>query len=158
MAKILIAYFSHWGHTREMAKIIQTMTEGDLFEIRTDHYYPFEHDPCSMQAHEEQLKGYRPPLSTKVQDFGRYDIVMIGHPIWWYREPMIIQSFWKAYDFSGKIVIPFCTSGDTGIENTEMDTKNALPRSIVKQGLRLGSYDMNQKTIRNWLRKDGVLQ
>lgn len=158
MTNVLIAYFSHWGHTREMAQVIQKLTGGDLFEIKTDHYYPFDHDPCSMRAHQEQLDDYRPKLSSHIEDMDQYDTVFIGHPIWWYREPMVIKSFWEAYDFSGKTVIPFCTSGDVGIANTEADTKKALSNSMVKKGLRLGTYNINSKIIEQWLKEDGVIE
>lgn len=157
-SKILVAYFSHWGHSKQFAEKIADLTGGDLFEIQTSRFYPQDHDPCSIQAHDEQLKDYRPALTSQVDNFNAYDTIFTGHPIWWYREPMVIRSFWDAYDFSGKTVIPFCTSGDVGIENTEADTKKYLPKATVKTGLRLGTHDVNSSTIqiKNWLKQDGV--
>lgn len=157
--KILIAYFSHWGHSREFAEVIQKLTGGDLFEIKTSQFYPAEHDPCSIQAHKEQLADYRPELANQVSDMNQYDTVFIGHPIWWYREPMVIRSFWEAYNFSGKTVIPFATSGDVGIENTEKDMKEFLPTANVKTGLRLATHAVASSSaqIEEWLKKDGVI-
>lgn len=86
-SKILIAYFSHWGHTKQFAKEIQKITGGDLFKIKTDHFYPEEHDPCSMQAHQEQIDDFRPKLTSHVKNIDQYNTIFIGHPIWWYREP-----------------------------------------------------------------------
>lgn len=158
-SNILIAYFSHWGHSKAFAKAIQQLTGGDLFEIQTDTFYPEPHDPCSIQAHKEQLADFRPQLTSHVENMDQYDTAFIGHPIWWYREPMAIRSFWESYDFTGKKVIPFCTSGDVGIENTEKDTKKWLPTAYVKPGLRLGTHDVDSSTaeIKEWLKKDEVL-
>lgn len=151
--KILIAYFSHWGHTKQFAQMIGQLTGGDLFEIKTDHYYPLEHDHCSAQAHQEQLDDYRPHLINHVSNMKQYDVVFIGHPIWWYREPMVIRSFWEEYDFSNKIIVPFCTSGDVDVTNTEKDAKKYLANSIIKKGLRLGSDDVqnSKQEITAWL-------
>lgn len=157
--KILIAYFSHWGHTKQFAQLIQKITGGDLFKITTDHFYPQEHDPCSAQAHQEQLSDYRTHLTSHVKDMTQYNVIFIGHPIWWYREPMVIRSFWEEYDFSGKTIVPFCTSGDVDITNTEADAKKFLPHSKVVQGLRLGSYevDSNQEKVRAWIKSLNIL-
>lgn len=157
-SKVLVAYFSHWGHSKQFAEKIADLTGGDLFEIKTSRFYPEAHDPCSIQAHDEQLQDYRPELTNQVKNFDSYDTIFIGHPIWWYREPMVIRSFWEAYDFDGKTVIPFCTSGDVGIENTEADTKKFLPKATVKTGLRLGTHDVDSSTdqIKDWLSQDGV--
>lgn len=157
--KVLIAYFSHWGHSQKFAQQIQKITQGDLFEIKTSTIYPVPHDPCSIQAHKEQLADFRPKLITHVQNIDKYDTVLIGHPIWWYREPMAIRSFWEEYDFSGKKIIPFCTSGDVGIENTGKDTKQFLPSSEIKKGLRLETHevDNNVLEIKSWLEDVGVL-
>lgn len=156
--KILIAYFSHWGHTKQFAEEIQRLTGGTLFKIRTSRYYSQEHDPCSRQAHQEQLADDRPVLTSRVANMDEYDTVLIGHPIWWYREPMVIRSFWETADFTDKVVIPFCTSGDVGIENTVEDTKHYLPGAIVKPGLRLGTHTVadSRETIRKWLQADGI--
>lgn len=159
-SNILIAYFSHWGHSREFAEAIQKLTGGNLFQIETSRAYPEEHDPCSIQAHQEQLIDDRPPLVSHVQNMDQYKTILVGHPIWWYREPMVIRSFWEAYDFTGKTVIPFCTSGDVGIENTQKDLKMMLPQAQVKPGLRLATHavDTSGSEISNWLRNNAVIK
>ncbi|QMU08076.1 flavodoxin [Levilactobacillus suantsaii] len=158
-SNILIAYFSHWGHSKAFAEEIQRLTGGDLFEIQTATVYPEPHDPCSIQAHKEQLADFRPALTSHVENMDQYDTVFIGHPIWWYREPMVIRSFWEAYDFTGKKVIPFCTSGDVGIENTEQDTRKWLPTADVKPGLRLETHavDSSVAETKEWLKQSKVL-
>ncbi|ANZ66904.1 flavodoxin [Secundilactobacillus paracollinoides] len=158
--KILIAYFSHWGHSQNFAEQIQKLTGGDLFEIKTSTDYPEAHDPCSIQAHQEQLADFRPELTNHVQNMAQYTTVLIGHPIWWYREPMVIRSFWEAYNFTDKKVIPFATSGDVGIANTEKDTKDWLPNADAKPGLRLETHAVedNVPEIEKWLKKDAVIK
>lgn len=155
---ILIAYFSHSGNTRAVAREIARQTGGDLFEIETDRFYPQDHDPCSRQAHQEVNDDIRPPLKTHIAAMDDYDVVFIGHPIWWYREPMVVRSFYEAYDFSGKTVIPFATSGGSDLHDTIADMKRYLPKSILGRGLCIGSYEVNhcQKKIRSWIEKLGV--
>ena len=96
---ILIAYFSHSGNTRAVAQEIARQTGGDLFEIRTDRPYPEAHDPCSRQAHQELIDDIRPSLTNRVANMDDYDVVFIGHPIWWYCEPKVVRSFYEANDF-----------------------------------------------------------
>ncbi len=159
-SKTLITYFSHWGHSKAFAEAIQNLTGGDLFEIQTDTFYPVPHDPCSLQAHKEQLADFRPRLTSHVDNMAQYDTVFIGHPIWWYREPMAIRTFWESYDFSGKKVIPFCTSGDFGIGNTEKDAKKWLPTADVKPGLRLETHAVASSIakVKAWLKENEVLE
>lgn len=156
--KILIAYFSHWGHTRQLAELIADLTGGDLFEITTDHHYPVAHDPCSAQAHQEQLADFRPHLTSQVAKMDQYETVLIGHLIWWYRAPMVIRSFEESYDLTGKTLIPFCTSGDVGIEQTEADLRQMVPAATVLPGLRLGSLAVatSRQRVIDWLKADGV--
>lgn len=156
--RILIAYFSHSGNTRTVAKEIARQTGGDLFEIRTDRFYPEEHDPCSRQAHQELNDDIRPALRDRVAAMDDYDVVFIGHPIWWYREPMVVRSFYEAYDFSGKRVIPFATSGGSDLHDTISDMKRCLPSAILEKGLCIGSYEVNhcQKKIEKWIQQLGV--
>lgn len=158
--KVLIYYFSHWGHTRQFAETIHEIAGGDLFEIKTSQHYPIEHDPCSAQAHQELIDDFRPQLTSYVSRMDQYDIVLIGYPIWWYREPMVIRSFWSAYDFGGKTVTPFCTSGGSSIKRSEDDARTYLPHATVKAGLRLGGSisKTDRPKIEAWLRRDEVIK
>lgn len=130
-----------------MARQIAEWTGGALFEIKTSQFYP--------QEHEEQLADIRPVLTTRVEHMEDYQRVFIGHPIWWYREPMVIRSFYQAYDFSGKQIIPFATSGEVGLENTMKDLQQYLPTSSLEEGLRLSSVQGkdNQQRLQSWLEK-----
>jgi flavodoxin len=108
-SNILIAYFSRTGNTETVANFIQEFTGGDLFEITAAVPYPDSYQACVDRASEEKANNSRPETATKVENMDQYDVVFIGYPIWWWIQPMIIQTFLEEYDFQGKKVIPFCT-------------------------------------------------
>ena len=120
-AKILIAYYSYSGNTKEVAEAIQKEIGGDLFEIKAEGTYPDEYRPMTEQAKKEIDAGFRPKLTTSVADMAQYDIVFIGSPNWWGTITPQVSSFLESYDLSGKMVIPFVTHGGGGQQNTIAD-------------------------------------
>lgn len=120
-AKILIAYYSYSGNTKEVAEAIQKEIGGDLFEIKADGTYPDEYRPMTEQAKKEIDAGFRPKLTTSVADMAQYDVVFIGSPNWWGTITPQVSSFLESYDLSGKTVIPFITHGGGGQQNTIAD-------------------------------------
>ena len=118
MSKTLVAYFSASGVTEKKAKLLAEVTGGDLFEIEpTERYTEADlnwMDKKSRSTLEMNDPKSRPAIAKKVADMDAYDTVYVGFPIWWYVEPSIINTFLESYDFSGKTVIPFCTSGGSG--------------------------------------------
>jgi len=118
MSKTLVAYFSASGVTEKKAKLLAEVTGGDLFEIEpTERYTQADlnwMDKKSRSTLEMNDPSSRPAIAKKVADMDAYDTVYVGFPIWWYVEPSIINTFLESYDFSGKTVIPFCTSGGSG--------------------------------------------
>lgn len=120
-AKILIAYYSYSGNTKEVAEAIQKEIGGDLFEIKADGTYPDEYRPMTEQAKKEIDAGFRPKLTTSVADMAQYDVVFIGSPNWWGTITPQVSSFLESYDLSGKTVIPFVTHGGGGQQNTIAD-------------------------------------
>ena len=132
---ILIAYFSHTGNTQALAQYIHEITGGDLFEIVTVNPYPTDYNECLDVARRELEDDYRPVLAAQVEDMEKYDIVFIGHPIWHGHTPMAIRSFLEAYDFSGKIILPFCTSGSSGNSQAMATIRDMCPNSAVLDGL-----------------------
>ena len=118
MSKTLVAYFSASGVTEKKAKLLAEVTGGDLFEIEpTERYTQADldwMDKKSRSTLEMKDPSSRPAIAKKVADMDAYDTVYVGFPIWWYVEPSIINTFLESYDFSGKTVIPFCTSGGSG--------------------------------------------
>ena len=119
--KILIAYYSYSGNTKEVAEAIHERTGGDLFEIKTEGSYPDEYRPMTQQAKKEIQDGYRPKLTTSVADISQYDIVFVGSPNWWGTITPQVSSFLENYDLSGKTVVPFITHGGGGVQNTVTD-------------------------------------
>ena len=121
--KTLVAYFSCTGNTRHLAKKIAEITNGDLFEIKPAVPYTEEdldwRNSKSRSSVEMSDKSSRPAIAEKVENMDQYDVVYVGFPIWWHIAPTIINTFLESYDFSGKTVIPFCTSGGSNVGDTE---------------------------------------
>lgn len=134
-AKVLIAYFSATGTTKSIAQSIAEATGGDLFEIVPADPYSsddlnYNNDTCRANQ-EQQDDNARPAISGSIQNMDSYDIVFIGHPIWWGQEPRIIDTFVETYDLSGKTVINFCTSGSSGISTSESNLKSLCSDDII---------------------------
>ena len=121
MNQILVAYFSASGVTRMTAEKLAAVAKADLFEIRPETPYTAEDldytKKTSRSTLEMQDENCRPALAADALDMAKYDVVFVGFPIWWGREPSIIDSFVEAHDLTGKRVIPFCTSGGGGFAN-----------------------------------------
>lgn len=154
--KILVAYFSWGGNTRKAAEQIQAKTGGDLFEIKTVKPYTTEYKPTTEVAKKELEDDARPELASKVNNMADYDVIMIGYPIWWHTAPMAVYTFMESYDLSGKIIIPFCTSGGSDIVES-MPAMNQLgAKGTVLEGITIKSEaDMNR--IDPWLKKLGMI-
>ena len=118
MSNILVAYFSASGVTRTTAEKLAAVAKADLFEIRPKMPYTAEDldytQKTSRSTLEMQDLSCRPALAADALDMAKYDVVFVGFPIWWGREPSIIDSFVEAHELTGKRVIPFCTSGGGG--------------------------------------------
>lgn len=136
--KILVAYFSASGQTAKLAKTLAGVTGGDLFEIAPETAYTAADldwmDKKSRSTIEMKDPKSRPAIAGKVADMAQYDTVFVGFPIWWYQAPRIIETFLESYDFSGKTVIPFATSGGSGIGGAEKSLREHCPRADWKRG------------------------
>lgn len=121
MKKVLVAYFSASGVTRTAAEALAASAQADLFEIKPQTLYTEAdldwRNKQSRSTLEMQDVTCRPALAADEVDVSAYDVVFIGFPIWWGREPSVIDTFIEAHDFTGKCVIPFCTSGGGGFTN-----------------------------------------
>ena len=120
MNKILIAYFSASGETGKLCENVSLVaTGGDLFEIRPETAYTSADlnwmDKKSRSTIEMKDEHSRPAIAGRVEDMAQYGTVFVGFPIWWYQAPRIIETFLESYDFTGKTVIPFATSGGAGM-------------------------------------------
>ena len=151
--KTLVAYFSASGQTAKLAKTLAGVTGGDLFEIAPETAYTAADldwmDKKSRSTIEMKDPKSRPAIAGKVADMAQYDTVFVGFPIWWYQAPRIIETFLESYDFSGKTVIPFATSGGSGVENAAAHLKELYPAADWRPGklLRRGNAAAWAKTL-----------
>ena len=159
MSKILVAYFSASGETAKLAKTVAEVTGGDLFEIQPEVAYTSAdlnwNDKRSRSSVEMNDAGSRPAIADEVADMEQYDTVFVGFPIWWYQAPRIIETFLESYDFSGKTVIPFATSGASGMGKTAEILKASCPGAAVDTGKRLSSRE-SAASVRKWVESLGI--
>ena len=138
MKKILVAYFSASGETAKLAKTIAGVVDGDLFEIAPEVPYTAADldwmDKGSRSTAEMNDDNSRPAIATKITDMAQYSAVFVGFPIWWYQAPRIIETFLESYDFAGKTVIPFATSGGSSIDGATRSLQSHCPQAKWVQG------------------------
>jgi flavodoxin len=139
MSKRLVAYFSASGVTRNVAKILAKAANADLYEIKPEIPYTQAdlnwQDKKSRSTIEMEDKIFRPAIADRNANIEAYDVVFIGFPIWWYVAPTIINTFLESYNFSGKSVILFATSGSSGFGKTVENLKGSISdTAIVKEG------------------------
>lgn len=143
MGKVLVAYFSATGTTAKAAKRLADAVQGDLFEIRPAVPYTATDldwtDKRSRSTVEMQNPASRPEISSHVDNMAQYDTVFVGFPIWWYVAPTIINTFLEEYDFSGKTVIPFATSGGSGMGRTLEALKGSCNGNLIPGRMLNGS-------------------
>ena len=138
MSKTLVAYFSASGVTARVAKEVADAAGADLYEIRPAQLYsPGDldwMDKKSRSTLEMNDPACRPAIEGQVNGMEQYDTILIGFPIWWYVEPRIVDTFLESYDFSGKTLIPFATSGGSGISKAQKSLQEHCPVANWKQG------------------------
>ncbi len=136
--KILVACFSAGGVTAEAAKEIASVLDADLYEIKPAVPYTAADlnwmDKQSRSTLEMTDPDSRPEIAGEIKDFAQYQTILLGFPVWWYVEPRIIDTFLESYDFAGKTLIPFATSGGSGIEKAAESLKEHCPAAAWKAG------------------------
>ena len=155
MKKVLVAYFSASGVTKGVAQQLAEVTGGTLHEIKPAQPYTDAdldwHNKQSRSSVEMQDKSSRPAITDKLKNMQDYDIIYVGFPIWWYTCPTIINTFMEAYDFKGKTVIPFATSGGSSIKKACEDLKATYPDVNWKEGKLLNRA--TKKDLEDWVKK-----
>lgn len=159
MSKALVAYFSASGVTARLAETIAKAADADLYEIAPAVPYTSAdlnwNNSNSRSSIEMNDKASRPEITGSVEDMGRYDTVFVGFPIWWYEAPRIIHTFLESYDFSGKTVVPFATSGGSGMGNTSSILQKTCPAAKVLPGRRM-SVTASEAQIKSWMKELGL--
>ncbi len=154
----LVVYFSWSGNTESVAKEIQTQTGADIFEIIPTEPYTDDYDTLLDIAQDEQATDARPAIAEIVENFERYDVVYLGYPNWWGDMPMILYTFLDEYDFSGKTIAPFVTSGGSGFSGTIGTIESMEPDATVTEGLSLESSEAADPAaaVTEWLTGIGL--
>ena len=153
MTKKLVVYFSASGVTASVAKEIAEYTKADLFEIKPAVPYTTADldwtDKNSRSTVEMRDHSSRPEIANKLSNLSDYDTIFLGFPIWWYVAPTIVNNFLESYDFAGKTIIPFFTSGGSGAGQTDEELHKSAPDAIWRPAKRL--YSGNSDRIKEWV-------
>jgi hypothetical protein len=137
----LVAYFSATGTTEKLAERVASVLKADIFEIKPKEPYTRDdlnwNNQNSRSSKEMNNRSFRPEIKEKLANIEDYDTIYVGFPIWWYIAPTIINTFLESYDLTGKTIIPFATSGGSGMGNTNKELKDSCKGAILKEGKRL---------------------
>ncbi len=151
--KVLVAYFSASGVTAKTAKKLAEGIGADLFEIRPETPYTKAdlnwQNSKSRSSVEMNDLTCRPAIASSVEGMEQYDVVFVGFPVWWYREPSIIDTFMEAYDFSDKTVVPFATSGMSPIGDSGKNMQALAPGAKVVAGKRFANR-VSAEELKKW--------
>lgn len=157
--KILVAYYSWSGNTREMAEKIHNIVGGDTFEIVPQTPYSSDYSTCCNEAKKEIYNSIRPALKSNLHDISKYDVIFIGTPCWWGTMAPPVTTFLSENDLTGKTVIVFETNGGSGMANAEKDIQKLCTKSTFKPGLSIyGSPSDSDEQIKNWLKQLNFLK
>ncbi len=152
--KILVAYFSATGNTRPLAEYVSDALDADLYEIIPEIPYTAADlnygDSSSRATVEMNDPSARPAISGSVENMEEYDVVFLGYPIWWGQAPRIVGTFLESYDLSGKTIVPFCTSGSSGIGSSAMDLHDLASGADWLSGQRFSSGTSRSAMV-NWI-------
>lgn len=154
----LIAYFSWSGNTEQLAQMIQAETGGQLFEIAPATPYTEDYDQLLDVAQQEQADNARPELAGQVENWDSYSTVFVGYPDWWSDAPMLLYSFLESYDWEGKTLIPFCTSGGSGFGRSLDNLPASAPGATILEGFHVNgsSVDGAAEDVATWLDSLGL--
>ena len=153
MSKILVSYFSATGITKRVAEKVSVAVGGDLSPIEPKEKYTKEDlDWTDKQSRSsiEMRENIKPEISSKVFNLNEYDIVLLGFPIWWYKEPTIIDKFLEENDMSGKKIYVFVTSGSSGVDSTYKSLQNNFPNLNFVSGRRFTGNE-SEEEYRLWI-------
>ncbi len=153
-SKVLVVYFSATGTTKGVAEKIADVTNADLYEIKAAQTYTDAdldwNDRSSRTTIEQNDKSVRPEIASEKLSLDGYTTVFIGYPIWWGEEPRILDTFAESYDFDGITVIPFCTSGGSGIGRSGKNLEENASSGNWLDGARFGG-SVSEAELQSWI-------
>lgn len=154
--KNLIAYFSCTNTTKELAEQLASLTEGDIYKIKPVQEYTNEdlnwENTNSRSSIECEDRSIRPEIVKDLENIDQYDIIFLGFPIWWETSPNIVKTFLDTYDLEGKTVIPFATSGGSGMTRAENELKAMYPNINWIQG-KCFSYHPTERELKELIER-----
>ena len=154
MSKVLVSYFSASGVTRRVANKVAAAINGDLFEIEpVEKYTNADLDWTNKQSRSsvEMNENIKPEIANKVSNLDEYDTVCIAFPIWWYKEPTIIDKFLEENDMANKNLYVFVTSGSSSVDSTYRSLKANFPNLNFVDGKRFTGRESDEE-YKNWIR------
>ena len=154
MSKILVSYFSASGITKRVAEKVATAVNGDLFEIEPKEKYTEEDlDWTNKQSRSsiEMNENIKPEIANRISNLDEYDTICLAFPIWWYKEPTIIDKFLEENDITDKKIYVFVTSGSSGIDSTYKSLKSNFPNLNFVSGKRFTGRESDEE-YRNWIK------
>lgn len=153
MSKVLVAYFSASGITKKMAEKLSDAVGADIFEIKPETPYTDAdlnwQNSKSRSSIEMNDRNCRPAILEKLDNMNQYNVVFVGFPVLWYREPSIIDTFMEEYDFAGKTVVPFATSGMSPVGDSGKNIQALAPDANVVAGKRFPN-SVSANELKKW--------
>lgn len=154
MTKRLVAYFSASGVTKDAAQALAKAAQADLYEIQPNIPYTTDDldwmNKKSRSSVEMKDSSSRPEIAGKMEHMEDYSVIFLGFPIWWYTAPTIIKTFLESYDFTGKKIILFATSGGSGLGSSDQDLSAVCPDADIKNGKMLNGR-LSEEELRQWV-------
>lgn len=153
-SSVLVVYFSCTGNTKGLAEKIASSLDADIYEIVPEQPYTDDdlnyNNSSSRSTQEQNDDACRPAISGSAENMESYDTLIIGYPIWWGQAPKIMYTFVESYDLSGKTIVPFCTSGSSGVGSSATNLQDSAPDANWLEGTRL-STGVSDSDVENWL-------
>ncbi len=157
MKKSLVAYFSASGVTAALAKRLADAIGADLYEIQPKVPYTKADldwtNKNSRSSVEMNDKSFRPPVAEKIENMDEYEKIYLGFPIWWYVAPTVINTFLEQYDLTGKTIIPFATSGSSGMGKTNEELLPSCKGAVLNEGRRFAA-NADATELKAWADKN----
>ena len=155
MNKTLVAFFSVSGTTKKVANKLASVLKADLHEILPEKPYSkddldWTNENSRTTVEMKKDKSIRPAIANKVSNMEEYNVIYVGFPIWWYVAPTIINTFLEQYDLKNKKIIPFATSGGSGMGETNNELKPSCIGAQLLDGKRF-SQDVSESELKNWV-------
>jgi len=156
MKKVLVAYFSPTATTKHVADLLADLINADIFEIVPKQIYTNADldwtNDNSRSSQEMKDRTSRPEIESHVRDLEQYDVIFLGFPIWWYREPSIIDTFVEKHNFAKKLIVPFATSGGSPIADSYKGIQALAPKAKVEHG-KVFDSGVEPQELKKWAEK-----